>query len=115
MSQDRACAVAVRLLDLGYFRIGNDVYGEENGSCGLNTLRREHVRKQGSTMVFCFVGKSGIEHRITIDDPATVEAYANPKRGWERLYVQTVQQANTGADLDFLVGASGDQVTRESH
>jgi DNA topoisomerase IB len=74
MSQDRACAVAVRLLDLGYFRIGNDVYAEENGSFGLTTLRREHVRKQGSTMVFCFVGKSGIEHCITIDDPATVEA-----------------------------------------
>jgi dihydroxy-acid dehydratase len=29
--------------------------------------------------------------------------------------VSTVQQANTGADLDFLVGASGDQVSRDSH
>jgi DNA topoisomerase-1 len=74
MSQDRACAVAVRLLDLGYFRIGNDVYAEENGSFGLTTLQRQHVRKQGSTMVFEFVGKSGVEHSITIDDPATVEA-----------------------------------------
>jgi len=74
MSQDRACAVAVRLLDLGYFRIGNDVYAEENGSFGLTTLQRQHVRKQGSTMVFCFVGKSGIEHCITIDDRATVSA-----------------------------------------
>ena len=74
MSQDRACAVAVRLLDLGYFRIGNDVYAEENGSFGLTTLQRQHVRKQGATLVFCFVGKSGIEHCITIDDPAVVEA-----------------------------------------
>src|SRR3954463_16487933 len=74
MSQDRACAVAVRLLDLGYFRIGNDVYAEQNGSFGLTTLQRQHVRKRGTTMVFCFVGKSGIEHCITIDDPATVEA-----------------------------------------
>jgi dihydroxy-acid dehydratase len=48
-------------------------------------------------------------------DAATVAAYANPKRGWEKLYVQTVQQANTGADLDFLNGSSGDQVSRESH
>ena len=39
MSQERACAVAVRLLDLGYFRIGNDVYADENGSFGLTTLR----------------------------------------------------------------------------
>ncbi|MFZ0181411.1 MAG: dihydroxy-acid dehydratase [Candidatus Dormiibacterota bacterium] len=46
---------------------------------------------------------------------ATVDAYAKPIRGWERLYVETVQQANTGADLDFLVGSTGDRVSRESH
>jgi dihydroxy-acid dehydratase len=50
-----------------------------------------------------------------VPDAATVDAYAKPTRGWERLYVQTVQQANTGADLDFLLGSSGDQVVRESH
>lgn len=48
-------------------------------------------------------------------EPATVAAFAAPKRGWERLYVDTVQQADTGADLDFLIGASGDRVARESH
>ena len=46
---------------------------------------------------------------------ATVAAFADPVRGWERLYVDHVQQADTGADLDFLVGSSGDAVTRESH
>jgi dihydroxy-acid dehydratase len=55
------------------------------------------------------------ELALRSSDPATVAGYANPKRGWEKLYVQTVQQANTGADLDFLIGASGDQVSRESH
>jgi DNA topoisomerase-1 len=74
MSRDRACAVAVRLLDLGCFRIGNDVYAEENGSFGLTTLQRRHVRRRGSTLVFCFVGKSGVEHCVTIEDAATVEA-----------------------------------------
>jgi dihydroxy-acid dehydratase len=48
-------------------------------------------------------------------DASTVAAYAKPLRGWELLYVQTVQQANTGADLDFLLGSSGDAVSRESH
>ena len=46
---------------------------------------------------------------------ATVERYANPSRGWERLYVDHVLQADTGADLDFLRGASGSKVSRESH
>jgi dihydroxy-acid dehydratase len=46
---------------------------------------------------------------------ATVNGFANPRRGWERLYVDHVLQADTGADLDFLVGSSGSAVSRESH
>ncbi|KRB43444.1 IlvD/Edd family dehydratase [Terrabacter sp. Root181] len=44
-----------------------------------------------------------------------VDGFAAPRRGWERLYVDHVQQADTGADLDFLVGATGPGVARESH
>ena len=36
-------------------------------------------------------------------------------RGWSRLYIDHVMQADTGCDLDFLVGSSGSEVTRESH
>ena len=46
---------------------------------------------------------------------AAAAAYAAPARGWERLYVDHVMQADTGADLDFLLGSSGSQVSRESH
>ena len=74
MTRDRACATAVRLLDLGYFRIGNDAYADQYGSFGLTTLQRRHVRKRRSSLVFEFVGKSGVEHEIIIDDPAVVEA-----------------------------------------
>jgi DNA topoisomerase IB len=89
MSRDRACAVAVRLLDLGYFRIGNDVYADRNGSFGLTTLQRRHVRRSGRLLVFDFVGKSGVEHEIAIDDPATVDA----------LEVMRRRRAPAGADL----------------
>jgi dihydroxy-acid dehydratase len=47
--------------------------------------------------------------------PAAVAAQAAPLRGWERLYVDHVLQADTGADLDFLLGSSGHRVRRESH
>ena len=47
--------------------------------------------------------------------PASVAAHAHPVRGWERLYVDHVLQADRGADLDFLVGRSGSEVSRESH
>ncbi|WP_382307486.1 IlvD/Edd family dehydratase [Herbiconiux sp. UC225_62] len=46
---------------------------------------------------------------------ASEAAYAAPVRGWAKLYVDHVMQADTGADLDFLVGASGPAVSRESH
>lgn len=42
-------------------------------------------------------------------------AYARPTRGWERLYVDHVMQADTGCDLDFLIGGSGSRVERGSH
>jgi dihydroxy-acid dehydratase len=48
-------------------------------------------------------------------DPDTVAGFARPDRGWAQLYVEHVQQAHLGADLDFLVGSSGSAVTRESH
>ncbi|MFE2037447.1 IlvD/Edd family dehydratase [Streptomyces scopuliridis] len=64
--------------------------------------------------------------RIDVDVPAdelarrtpneaTVTGFADPRRGWERLYVDHVLQADTGADLDFLIGSSGSEVSRESH
>jgi len=46
---------------------------------------------------------------------AAAASYATPTRGWEKLYVDHVMQADTGADLDFLRGSSGSEVTRESH
>ena len=72
MPLERADAVAVRLLDLGYFRIGSDIYADTNGSFGLTTLEKRHVSKDKDRLVFRFEGKSGIEHSIEIDDPAVL-------------------------------------------
>jgi DNA topoisomerase-1 len=88
MPLERADAVAVRLLDLGYFRIGSDIYADTNGSFGLTTLEKRHVRRKGTTMVFHFVGKSGIEHSVEIDDPEVVPALDSLRKrrgGTERL------------------------------
>lgn len=62
--------------------------------------------------------------RVDVDDDVlaargqsveSAAAYAAPRRGWTKLYVDTVLQADSGADLAFLVGSSGDSVARESH
>ncbi|MFC5176824.1 DNA topoisomerase IB [Nocardioides taihuensis] len=112
MDRTRACAVAVRLLDLGYFRIGNDVYTDKHGSFGLTTLERRHVRRKGDALVFCFVGKSGVEHSITIDDPATVEALEAMRRrrgGEDRLLAY-----KEGRDWRSLDSATVNDYVRET-
>jgi dihydroxy-acid dehydratase len=59
--------------------------------------------------------------RLEVDDDTLAARRAKwtppplPERGWLRLYVEHVQQANEGADLDFLVGRSGAHVARDSH
>ncbi len=80
MPVERACAAAIRLLDLGYFRIGNDVYADTNGSFGLTTLERRHVRRHRQQLVFSFVGKSGVSHRIAIDDESVIDAVEAMRR-----------------------------------
>ena len=45
----------------------------------------------------------------------TTQAFASPDRGWQKLYIDHVMQADTGADNDFLTGGSGSEVLRESH
>lgn len=47
-------------------------------------------------------------------EPVTT-GFARPARGWEKLYVEHVLQADRGCDLDFLTGSSGSSVARESH
>ena len=80
MPLERAAATAVRLLDLGYFRIGSDAYTDENGSFGLTTLERRHVTRRRGKLLFAFVGKSGVEHSIEIDDPRCIAAVETMRR-----------------------------------
>lgn len=79
-SREHAAAVAVRLLDSGAFRVGNDVYADTNGSFGLTTLERRHVRAKGEALVVSFVGKSGVEHSVLIDEPPVVDALNRMRR-----------------------------------
>lgn len=60
LSRERVLACAVRLIDLGFFRIGGEQYAQDNGSYGLATLRKDHVRVTPAGEVELeFVGKSG--------------------------------------------------------
>ena len=118
MSLERACAVAVRLLDLGYFRIGNDVYTDTNGSFGLTTMRKDHVSKHGDSLRFSFVGKSGVEHTIDIDDRSAIEALQvmrKRRRGGDELLAwkdgKTLRDLNASDVNDYIRTCFGIEAT----
>jgi DNA topoisomerase IB len=71
LTRDRVLAAAVRLLDLGAFRVGSEQYAEDNGTFGLATLRRDHVRVRGEKVSFSFTAKGGIERELEIVDEPT--------------------------------------------
>lgn len=118
MPVQRAAATAVRLLDLGYFRIGSDYYADANGSFGLTTLEKRHVRRSRGRLVFCFVGKSGIEHCIEIDDPlamAAVETMRRRRGGGDRLLAYREGRRWSPVDAptvnDYLRTTLGEEIT----
>ncbi|MBD1272244.1 DNA topoisomerase IB [Aeromicrobium tamlense] len=99
-SREHAAAVAVRLLDSGSFRVGNDVYARQ-GSFGLTTLERRHVRAKGETLVFRFIGKSGVEHQVVLEDAPVVDAVNRMRRrrgGGPRLLEYRANRARYALD-----------------
>lgn len=119
MPLNRACATAVRLLDLGYFRIGNDVYTDTNGSFGLTTLERQHVKGVSDGLRFTFVGKSGITHDMTVSDPdvtAALQTMRARRDGTQRLLAWKDEDATwhplTAAEVnDYLAEVFDHELT----
>ncbi|AMS18263.1 DNA topoisomerase [Pseudomonas chlororaphis] len=68
-SRDKVMATVISLLDATLIRVGNSQYARDNRSYGLTTLRNRHVAIKGSSILFQFRGKSGIEHQISVKDP----------------------------------------------
>jgi DNA topoisomerase IB len=88
--RERALACAVRLLDLGFFRIGGEEYAETNESYGVATLLREHVSFEGDEVVFDFPAKSGQRRVQAIREPevkAAIEAMRRRRGGPDDLLV----------------------------
>lgn len=58
------CVVAniIKLLMLLNIRVGNEVYFEENGTCGITTLRKTNLKIIDSEYFLNFTGKKGVEH-----------------------------------------------------
>ncbi len=74
LTRDRVLALALQLLDLGYFRAGGEQYAEEHNSFGIATLMCEHVTLQSKAVTFDYPAKSGVRRSLQIEDPQVVRS-----------------------------------------
>jgi DNA topoisomerase-1 len=68
LDRERVSAVAVRLINLGWFRVGSERYVRESRTYGITTLNKSHVSVRGSRIVFSFRGKHRAWIRTQIVD-----------------------------------------------
>lgn len=68
LGRERVLACVLRILSTCFLRSGSEVYASENGSYGLATLRRKHVKVRGDVVEFDFPGKSGVRQTREIRD-----------------------------------------------
>ena len=73
-TRTRTTAAVVRLLDMGFVRIGNRMYAKQNKSFGASTLRDRHAKIEGSTVAIKFVGKGGKQREVTLEDELLARA-----------------------------------------
>jgi len=95
MPKERVLAAAVRLLELGFFRIGGEAYAQENDTYGLATLRKEHVRVRRDALEFDYDAKSGQHRTCQVVDPEV------------RAVITTLRRRRSAADAELLAYKDG--------
>jgi len=81
LHRDRVLALALHLIDRGFFRAGGEEYAQDNDSCGLATLRCEHIEVRTGTVIFDYPAKSGVRRHLELADPQVVRAVRALRRG----------------------------------
>jgi DNA topoisomerase-1 len=69
LTRERALAAAVRLLDIGFFRVGSEDYAAQSGARGLSTILREQVSVRDGRIVFDYLAKGGQRQVQSVADP----------------------------------------------
>jgi DNA topoisomerase-1 len=66
LPKEKVLAVVVNIMEKTGIRIGNEFYEKLYGSFGLTTLKDKHAEIKGSQLKFCFRGKKGVEHTVSL-------------------------------------------------
>jgi DNA topoisomerase-1 len=101
-SPEWVCALALRLINLGWFRVGTERYARTTRTFGITTLRKGHVSVRGSRITFKYRGKHRVLVRTAIVDEELAEAMKKLRAlpGGRRLF-----RYDTDGSLCNLTGA----------
>jgi DNA topoisomerase-1 len=88
LDRERVAAIALRLINLGWFRPGSERYAKESRTFGITTLRKGHVDVRGNRVRLDFRGKHKVRVRTAVVDPELADAIRELKalRGGARLF-----------------------------
>jgi DNA topoisomerase I len=88
LDRNRVSAIATRLINHGWFRVGSERYVTESRTFGITTLRKGHVRVRGQRIAFHFRTKHRAVVRTTLVDFELAEAMSEllALRGGPRLF-----------------------------
>jgi DNA topoisomerase-1 len=117
LSYERVCAVAVRLINLGWFRVGSERYAKRHRTFGITTLRKSHVSVRGSRIAFRYRGKRRAMVRTALVDDELAQAMKEllAMEGGSRLFRYRYEGSLcnvTGARLNEYIGEHlGDEFT----
>jgi DNA topoisomerase-1 len=117
LDRDRVLSAAVRLLDLGFFRVGSERYARDNETYGLTTLERRHVRVHGPVLHFDYTAKEHLHRIVEVTDPVVARwvsalidrpdpdaaflAWQLPAGGWQRVHSSHVNAfVHTATGID---------------
>ena len=88
LDRERVCAIALRLINIGWFRPGSERYAKESKTYGITTLRKSHVKVRGSRIALSFRGKHKVWVRTALVDSELADALKEllKLRGGGRLF-----------------------------
>jgi DNA topoisomerase I len=68
LDRERVSAIALRLINLGWFRVGSERHARDSRTYGITTLTKRHLSVSGNRIALAFPGKHKIEVRTSLVD-----------------------------------------------
>ncbi len=104
LDRDRLLAAIVRLIDQGFFRVGNDKSARSEMTYGLTTIRGKHVKVSGPVLLFDYIGKWKKAHKRAIKDPEVAKIVrALKRRNQEKLFAD-IRDRHVNDYIQSIIG-----------